>query len=400
MKKLLLLCVLFGAAVPLWAQQVFFIFIQSDAHAPFYVKMGEKVLSSSASGYLIIPKLKDSTCSFQLGPAAKEGELRFEVPISGKDRGFLLKKFSEGWGLFDLQSMAVIMPTNSDAGGLSGTKIRNDRFTTLLAQASDDTSLLYQPVIATTVASNKRKIDAREKAKGNVTTTALRDTVTEKEKDTSVAVVSEIAPPVKDTVRDVAISSVSNKLDDDLKKDQPAAISSIDADTDTGSAVYKRSVISRGAESSTVEGFGLVYLDDIGGVIDTIRLFIPNQKVVFADAAPVEEVKAPLEQKKAVPAMTCNGQASDKDYFRLRKSLAAIDSEAEMTKAALGVFRKKCFSAEQVKNLSMLFLTQSGKYGFFEAAYPFVFDKDKFTALQSELIDPAYLARFKALTTN
>ncbi|HWJ26812.1 MAG TPA: DUF4476 domain-containing protein, partial [Flavisolibacter sp.] len=61
-------------------------------------------------------------------------------------------------------------------------------------------------------------------------------------------------------------------------------------------------------------------------------------------------------------------------------------------------FRTKCFSTEQIKNLSTLFLTSAGKFQFFDAAYLHVTDREQFPALASEIKDDYYSKRFKTLT--
>ena len=109
MKRFLFLvlasCVVFVAQ----AQRVYFMYLQSENAAPFFVKMADKVYSSSATGYVILSNLKDSTYAFSVGfPGGKAADTRFSVTINATDRGFLLKHFPEGLSLFDLQSLDVI----------------------------------------------------------------------------------------------------------------------------------------------------------------------------------------------------------------------------------------------------------------------------------------------------
>jgi hypothetical protein len=68
-----------------------------------------------------------------------------------------------------------------------------------------------------------------------------------------------------------------------------------------------------------------------------------------------------------------------------------------MLKTAKKYFRSKCFSTEQIKDLSYLFLTNEGKYRFFDAAYPYTSDSDQYEMLQAQLSDEYYINRFKAL---
>jgi hypothetical protein len=43
------------------AQQNHFIYIQTENKQPFYVKLDKQLFSSAASGYIILPKLKEGT---------------------------------------------------------------------------------------------------------------------------------------------------------------------------------------------------------------------------------------------------------------------------------------------------------------------------------------------------
>jgi hypothetical protein len=168
--------------------------------------------------------------------------------------------------------------------------------------------------------------------------------------------------------------------------------------------------VKRYAESSTSEGFGLVFFDNYEGGSDTIKLIIPNPKVSFKEADTTQFADGMLDIKKdtvgmapsvagvtATPKSKCTVAASDNDFFRLRKNMASKESDEEMISEAKKSFRSKCYSTGQIKNLSSLFLNDEGKYQFFDAAYMHVTDQEVFYALQSELKDEYYLKRFKAL---
>ena len=68
-----------------------------------------------------------------------------------------------------------------------------------------------------------------------------------------------------------------------------------------------------------------------------------------------------------------------------------------MVAEARKIFRTKCFSTVQIKNLSTLFLTDEFKYKFFEAAFKYVSDSENIPTLQSELKDEYFINRFKAM---
>jgi len=95
--------------------------------------------------------------------------------------------------------------------------------------------------------------------------------------------------------------------------------------------------------------------------------------------------------------LVCNDQASDNDFLKLRRTLAAQETEEDMIAASKKNLKNKCFTTEQIKNLSVLFLTNNGKYQFFHLAYNYVSDEEQFGSLQSEIKDEYYIKRFKAL---
>ena len=80
--------------------------------------------------------------------------------------------------------------------------------------------------------------------------------------------------------------------------------------------------------------------------------------------------------------------------------MAAKTNDDGMLVEARKYFKEKCFTTEQIKNLSSMFLSSAGKYNFFEAAHNYVSDREKFASLQSELRDEQYVNRFKALVDN
>ena len=77
--------------------------------------------------------------------------------------------------------------------------------------------------------------------------------------------------------------------------------------------------------------------------------------------------------------------------------MAAKNDDDEMIDEAKKYFKTKCFTSLQIKNLSVLFLNDAGKYKFFDLAYSYVSDPDNFGSLQSELKDEYYINRFKAM---
>ena len=145
MKKFVSVLVLYFCFSSVFAQKVYFIYLQTESSQPFYVKLNDKTYSSSSAGYLILSKLVDTTYKFSVGfPKNKWPEQKFSVDINGKDHGYLLKNFDDGsWGLLDLQTSAIqIAPAEArNIGSFQNGAGRVSVFTDVLSKAANDPSL-------------------------------------------------------------------------------------------------------------------------------------------------------------------------------------------------------------------------------------------------------------------
>ncbi|MBL7746980.1 MAG: hypothetical protein JNM19_06105, partial [Chitinophagaceae bacterium] len=169
MNKLLLSFLLAVSALTASSQKVYFIYLQTESEQPFYIRMNDKVQSSSASGYLILSKLVDSTYNIILGfPQNKWPEQSFTITMNRKDHGYLVKNFAEkGWGLFDLQTLEVQMQAKGNAKlgqqGEGGTKDVS-AFTEILSKAANDPSL-KERTIEPTVEEKKIEVVVQQEVK-------------------------------------------------------------------------------------------------------------------------------------------------------------------------------------------------------------------------------------------
>ncbi|MEO6404614.1 MAG: hypothetical protein ABIY51_12495 [Ferruginibacter sp.] len=85
------------------AQQNYFVYLQTDNKQTFYIKLNDQLYSSSASGYLVIPKLQNGLYNLSVGfPKAEWPEQVIALNINNKDEGFLLKNFNEKVGAFSI----------------------------------------------------------------------------------------------------------------------------------------------------------------------------------------------------------------------------------------------------------------------------------------------------------
>ena len=423
MRKIILSLIFSIFMLQVSAQKVYYIYLQTESDQPFFVRLNEKVHSSSASGYLILSKMRDSTYTFIIGfPGNKWPEQKYSTTIGGKDHGYILKNFADkGWGLFDLQNFSVQMPaTNEKKLERQSPKTDVSKFTEILAKAVDDSTLMQRPI--------------QPKAEEKKTEVAV--VAVEKKEDTKISdsLPQETKPVEKKS--EVILNPEENKSGKEsiVAKETPAP-GVIETDT-VKSNGYKKSAVSRKSESSTTEGFGLIFIDQYeDGTIDTISIVIPNLRPEMKEIKeePVEEkkimeikpvavklpdtiVKAEIKdtaghtlikekQQEATPDKPdlknkCSVTADETDFLDLRKNMASAMNNDGMIEEAKKYFKLKCFSTMQIRNLGFLFLNEEGKYRFFDNAYSAVSDIEKFGTLQSELKEEYYINRFKAMLRN
>lgn len=362
--------------------------------------MDNKVYSSESTGYLILSNLHDSTYNFQIGfPGNKWPEQNFSVKVGAQDHGYLVKNFEDkGWGLFDLQTMAVQMAAMEKKVTETNNPANTSLFTQTLAKATGDSTLIQKPVqpkseVKTIVNVEKPEVVKKDTALSEHLVTIIPETKIEAQAESK---------------NEEQISTVANS--------------------------YKKSKIIRQSESSTTTGLTITYIDDSELGKDTIRILItePAQTSKLADREKTNDVKfldfvkdtTQVSERNGIPdsrnneatqmkpAVTdtsnnhppsinnCMVIAEEKDFFTLRKNMASSDGDNKMIEAAKKYFKSKCFLVSQLKNLSTLFLDDAGKYNFFDAAYSHVSDRENFPSLQAELKDEYYINRFKAMLRN
>lgn len=250
---LLALICYFSAA---FSQKTYFVYLQTEQQQPFYVKLGDKTYSSSAAGYLILSRLVDSSYNLTIGfPKNKWPEQKFAVNLGGKDKGYLLKNFQDGsWGLFDLQTLSIQMAAARTEADKPAENV--SLFTAILSRAANDPSLIEkQPVI-------------------------------KKEE------------PVVITVKE------------ELRKEQSGEEEKVLTD-------YKKSVITKKSESSTSEGFGLIFIDDyLDGTKDTISIIIPNPEIQRKAISDTQKEKNEVKKEIESPSGSVLNNMGKKSIHR------------------------------------------------------------------------------------
>jgi hypothetical protein len=416
--KFLMLFLLLSASA--FSQRTHFIYLQSDPLEPFFVRMNEKIFSSTASGYIILSGLTDSICSFTAGfPQNKFPQQKFTITTHKRDHGFLVKNFDEkGWGLFNLQTLAVLMPVENTVSQKTTQEENINDFTDLLSKATNDSTLRQKTItedLPVKVAEEK-KIEVAPPQVNSVAKTTDSVSLTVKPKDT----VSK--PAVTITPKPVVDTPIPGK----------------------GQPESKGSVISKIFQIDSGQAAEMIFTDKYeDGKIDTIRIQIPNIKAkeivetkiesketepvkkdtiaespnvkvdslktdtvavssnAKIDSLPVikKETKVPVTVGQLPPraANQCTSKATEADFIKIRRRMAGETNDDNMIYEAKKYFKTKCFSTLQVKGLSGLFISDAGKYNFFDAVFKYVHDIENFSSLQSEMKDEYYIKRFKVM---
>ncbi len=447
MRTLLLFVFLCGYANICEAQQNYFVYLQTDNKQPFYVKVNEKVFSSSSSGYVVIPKLPNGNHVFSIGfPKNEWPQQVIPVSVSGKDLGYILKNFdTKGWGLFNMQTLDVVMSNGSLPAGSGTAKAttRTDEFSNTLADVVNTPSIKeisgeegkkqelpksaepMNPVTGTektepapapppaaavvTIQENTTSTNTNKTIAAVPDTAALKAALvpggitkisTSSTADAIVMsyLVQNDGSPVVDTVQVVIlvpepVSAVEATAVQDITpaKDSPAISSTVKIATPADLPAPKFIDIEFANPNTPADSNIKDTALQQAPVVNLDKNTAPQ--VTQTTVAPVKE---PVGTLKMINS-DCKSTAGEEDFLKIRKKMIAQKEEDEMINAAQKLFRQKCYSTEQVKNLSVLLLKQESKYKFFDTAYPFVYDSTNFRELESQLTDTYFVSRFRAM---
>jgi len=313
MSKIGLVIVLILMAGRNYAQQDYFVLIQSDNNQPFYARVGgeSRTISSSAQGHLILSQLKEGSYTITIGfPKKLFPEHQFSFTIYKKDFEFQLKDLGEkGWGLFNPQTLELKMPDekkeDDPKNHLEGVK-KDDAFSRLMAGVVSDTAVMYNTYAME--ATLKDNPVMTKSAPADTPLSVAIGTVFSRVKDDSSTNSSlpllNPAVPGKDTSGAVAVinSSVGTDVPNETVRPDKSS-SGGGADSTTGSPISgssrttsvpanpaafppppssvpssgpKAGLVVKLSERKTAKGVRLVYADHIKGrKADTIVVIIP-----------------------------------------------------------------------------------------------------------------------------
>lgn len=386
-KRGFLICLLMLFSIFLEAQSNHFVYLQTENNAPFYLKMNDKIINSSPTGYIILPNLADGNYTIAIGiPKSDVTESYFNITVGQKNEGYLLKNTKEGsLVLMNMQTQQLFNPNVEKPVQTSvSAPPTNDLFADMLANEVKDSSILSSTSIkpTTTVSENTTPVNAS-------TTTSLNSF----EENTIQKILSSNG---KDGLEMVYIVASGNNQDT-VRAFIPANKNSqfVTVNNDAEKSITPKEL----EQNKEPEQINQQITPENSTVIvtpDTTESKTILSSVKIEDK-PIEVIVLPQIVTSSSVNSDCKSFATDKDFLLIRKKMAAETTDDAMIDAAKKIMRNTCFSTGQIKNLSYLFLTDEGKYRFFDAAYQFTSDSNLYYVLESQLKDSYYINRFKAM---
>jgi len=464
------------------SQQNHFVFIQSETREPFNVTINKKVYSSTATGYVIVPKLISGQYNLTIAFGGNTTPNQdFAITLNQDDAGYSLKDFpGKGWGLFNLQSFSVAMSQQA----VLSTSTQMSPFQSVGTNANNKAEPainIFQPDVNQPVVTNS----ATKTQPSNPAKPALVVPVTEKPEVPGEIPISTAPAPAANFVTTPADNPgpVTTQFKTPPNSNtapplqQPPQTELVVAQT-----AAEPFIVSNPSHSSTVanalknvnkiselkgsEAYYITYVDYTTTAPDTINLLIPTSptEALVAIAKPANEpkflelsptvtaekavvaVQSDLGSASQAPPVTntnlpqpapvnvlanqnlasvalpvtntapqpaapvsatatsttnkCSTMATYNDFLQLRKRMAAAADDDGMIAEARNTFKTMCFTTNQVKNLAYLFLTDDGKYRFFDSSYSYIVDREAFSTLSQLISELYYLNRFKAMLIN
>lgn len=379
------LCIGFPSA----AQDNHFIYIQSDNGKPFYVRMDGKLYSSTTYGYIILSKLKSADHEVRIGfPKDASPEQTFIISVNGENEGYLLKNSGGKWIMENYRTQKELSgvsdkpPVQLQEVVKADEPAEKDVFTGMLAEVIGDSSILKvnHPISVREAHLQDKNTDSVQQSENTITRLLLLNADSgqemvyfDKDNDDTIRLLVPVNTPISgQEPKTAAVDQSQESIDSNLTI-TPAVVAPIPG------REPDRPKAKTNPDSPQLQA-----------------------RIIYRDEPVNRDTSRNEEMQPAVAANTtgnagCTNLANEKDFLRLRKRMAGEHDNFKMTEVARRAFRQKCYTTEQIRNLSFLFLDDEGRYQFFDTAYPYVYDSNSFYTLESLLTDSYYIKRFKAM---
>jgi hypothetical protein len=398
----------FACSLGVMAQQQHFVYIQTENGQPFYVQIDNAIYSSSASGYVLLAPLIDSSYKIAIGfPKSESPQQQYSFTIDNNDLGFLLKYTANKWVLSDLQKAANITPDLPQGHDSVATEVRTDAFAMMLSSVVNDPSIkqkiteqtegntevdspMEKIPDATALWSTVTKISSKKTAEGTEITYV--DTYGDQQDTIKIVLpfkkVKVLKPQTipEEEVSEPAVEEVEQPVVKTTKPDKPKEEQFLNI------SVTPKNIVDS-ASKATKEG---TVVKNKTVEVDTTILTTSNTATVTV-APPIKKDTVSVAPTSTMVNSECKNLATQEDFIKLRRKMADQTDDNSMLMVAKKTFRTRCFTTEQIKNMGALFFSDQGRYTFFETAYEVVSDGQNYEVLKDQLTDPAYIARFESM---
>jgi hypothetical protein len=399
----------------LHAQQKHFIYVQSEDKQPFAVVLGGKVYSSSDYGYVIIPKLSDSTYNFTVSfPMNKFPDQAFTCSINKKDAGYLLKNGDAGWALQNMQTQKIISNnTNATA--------QKNSFGDMLSDVVSDSDLVKKNTVSQTLDSTAGNtaaalavvspvaISAANNADITTESIARPEKISETKLDTGTNMLFvdktqngvdtiNIFVPAETANSDIATEqkSLSENSANSLQNETvlPAVIPQNNSDSASQNNIVSSQENTEANDNKNTE----VFADTTAHAVSN-PFYKPeqnNNNQGLNSNAKIENETVAVTASKAVKE-DCGNMITDEELNKLKRKMFVQKNDNDMIHYAVKYMNKKCITTDQVKSLGNLFSSDDGRYSLYDALYNYAYDYGNYPLLSSQILDPYYKKRFAAL---
>jgi hypothetical protein len=411
--------------------QTHFIFIQSENKQPFSVIVNNKTYGSSGSGYVIIPQLKAGSHLAEIKLASNQQTVGiYKITINYNDLGFTLKEEQQAWVLENVQSKSIVrvwVPEEIEEKKKVTTQ--GNGFGDILSQVVSDPNLTKkrEPIkaVATNTEETKTVTQVEEKTSeadadsNEINTSGVIKNSEEQKKEGLTMVFVDFNQKTSDTVTIVIPEEGSIETDrtgrsvtgSKVVSDNEVASDTTSKASSTANEVAKTVANDVKKEDAKKEETKTEEVKNIDVAKDSVSVNANSLTVqdsvsnpfhkakVAVDSTTVEKLNSADPTQKTDPTINpnCKGIATNDDFVKLRRRMAAQDNDEAMIDAAKKAFKSKCYTTDQIKHLGSLFLNDQSRYAFFDASYNYVFDPGNFASLESQLIEDYYKKRFKAM---
>ncbi|PJJ76449.1 uncharacterized protein DUF4476 [Thermoflavifilum aggregans] len=409
-----------------------FVYIQSDQHQLFYVKLNNQIISANPPGYVVLSPVPPGKLDIVIGfPRNEYPEQRYQINLPPhQDKGYLLKRINDReFALYDLHQYTELRPV-AIAQGQGFDYPLTSRVDTQINPGKKLQAKSPGPIKDTTPDADQ--IRFRQLLMAAATAGQPEESVSVAHLQKPVSNENTPAPvsePATDTARRQASQEIAkaiyqptaNQPSDTLQAAKPVFTSdtsvyaAIPAETNEGdtsmeSILQKLRQLADKIPSSNRDSLSSS-AQEISGEQNVASPSNPIQAASATSSAPqagnqpplqfiqfdTTARKQPVRQHIAMINSDCAQVLDEKQFEELRNKVAAQRNDAAMLKVVQRNLKNNCFTTHQVEILVYLFTTESYRYRFVEWVYPHVADSEQFKQLVRIFPDDAYQARFRSL---